>query len=177
MSINETLFWAKEIKSSIEHAIEAHINHYKEEKRALRYHDEKTPYVVHPIWCAMTLLTETKLSDDIRRLGYQALLWHDILEDTNLPLPDSTDQRVADLVHEMTFQDSDEEKIELWNKSDNVKLLKLYDKVSNLLDGTWMEPYKWNQSVDLTIRLAEEVFSKFGDLNIVKMARAICVHR
>ena len=57
-----------------------------------------------PIWCGMTLLTETRLPEEIRFTGYQALIWHDVLEDTNLPLPDGTDLEVIRLVQEMTYQ-------------------------------------------------------------------------
>ena len=53
------------------------------------------------------------------------------------------------------------------------KLLKLYDKVSNLLDGNWMKTEKWNIYVEHTLRLAGDVEHVYGTLNIVKIARAI----
>lgn len=40
------------------------------------------------------------------------------------------------IVKEMTFSSFAEEVELLWEQSDTAKLLKLYDKVSNLLDGT-----------------------------------------
>jgi hypothetical protein len=54
-----------------------------------------------------------------------------------------------------------------------IRALKLYDKVSNLLDGKWMKAEKWNIYVEHTLRLASEVEQLFGELNIVKIATAI----
>lgn len=71
----------------------------------------------------------------------------------------------------------DQERDELWSRSKEIKLLKLYDKVSNLLDGAWMKPDKWNVYVEHTKRLAVDVELGFGLLGIVKIARAIAVAR
>ena len=79
--------FSEELETSINHAILAHSKCPKTPKDATRFWDKTTPYVIHPIWSAMTLLTETSLSEEIRLTGYQALLWHDTLEDTTLPLP------------------------------------------------------------------------------------------
>ena len=65
----------------------------------------------------------------------------------------------------------------VWDRSDVCKLLKLYDKVSNLLDGAWMPKHKWNVYVDHTAKLARFVEGNFGELNIVKLARAMCVRK
>lgn len=172
-----TLEIAMDMKKAINHAIAAHMENPKSPEDAIRFWDKKTPYVVHPIWSGMTLLTETKLPEDIRIPGYQALIWHDVLEDTNLPLPDGTDDEVARLVSEMTFTSFREEQVLIWNKRDEVKLLKLYDKVSNILDASWMNDEKWNNLVDYTLKLRQLVLDTYGDLNIVKIAGAVCVRR
>jgi hypothetical protein len=175
---NETLRWAQELQSGIAHAISAHSEHGKSPNDAIRFHDRKTPYAVHPIWCATTLLAEPALDDNTRRVGYLALLWHDTLEDTNLPLPNSADRQVKDLVEQMTFASFDQETRDLWKRPPLVKLLKLYDKVSNLLDGTHMKDEKWNRYVDHTLRLMAEVVDVYGcDLNIVRIAGAIATRR
>ena len=168
---------AAEMSASILHAIRAHAEYPRRPKDAIRFWDKSTPYAVHPIWCAMTLLTETTLSEDIRSNGYQALLWHDILEDTKLPLPQDTRKEVETLVREMTFEDFDEEREKIWERSDTAKLLKLYDKVSNLLDGSWMSNEKWNTMVEHARKLAVFVSGKYGDLNILKIAASICKPR
>ncbi len=145
--------------------------------------DETTPYAIHPIWCAMTLLSETTLPVELREIGYQALLWHDLLEDTDLKkLPLDTPGGVRELVTEMTFKNFAEEMQKVWERSETTRLLRLYDKVSNLLDGTWMSDEKWNEYVTYTLKLTEQVEAMcgkngYGKLNIVKIARAICILR
>ena len=166
--------FSEELLNSINHAITAHSKYPNSPKDSIRYWDKATPYAIHPIWCAMTLLTETTLPENIRLDGYQALLWHDTLEDTNLPLPANTRQQVKTLVEEMTFDSFEQEMLDVWEKSNITKLLKLYDKVSNLLDGVWMNEQKLEQMKKYTRRLTEFVESAYGELNIVKFAKAIC---
>jgi hypothetical protein len=168
---------AEQINFSIQYAIKAHIDNPQTPDDAIRFWDKKTPYVVHPIWCGMTLLTETSLPEEIRFAGYLALIWHDVLEDTNLSLPDDTDDNVIRLVQEMTFKSFREEQEQIWEKRDVVKLLKLYDKVSNLLDAVWMKDDKWNNLVNYTLKLRQFVLETYGDLNIVKIAEAVCLPR
>jgi hypothetical protein len=168
---------AVQMNLSIQHTIDAHMNNPKSPDDSIRFWDKKTPYIVHPIWCGMTLLTETRLPEEIRFTGYQALLWHDVLEDTNLPLPEGTNLEVIRLVQEMTYQSFLEEQDHIWEQRDVVKLLKLYDKVSNLLDAVWMKDEKWNNLVDYNLRLKQFVLETYGDLNIVKIAGAMCIPR
>jgi len=52
MSLDETIAWYRELERAIGHAIAAHGDHWKTEKDVVRFHDRKTPYAVHPIWCA-----------------------------------------------------------------------------------------------------------------------------
>jgi ADP-ribose pyrophosphatase YjhB (NUDIX family) len=123
----------------------------------------------------MTILTEFKLSEDMRRVGALALLFHDVLEDTLAGLPDWCPSEVSSLVNEMTFASSAEEREKIWERSDQAKLLKLYDKVSNLLDGSKATPEKWNAAVEHALKLADFVEQTYGELNIVKLARAVCL--
>lgn len=168
----ETL--ADEILNSIQFMVNAHIHQPKTEKDTVRFWDNKTPYIVHPTWCAMTILTETTLPESLRYDGYQALLFHDIIEDTKVThLPDGTSDAVTHYVNEMTFNSFTEERENIWSKDKEVLLFKLYDKTSNLLDGTWMQEKKWNQYVDFTLQLTENVQSNYGELNIVKIAKGI----
>ncbi len=169
--------FADELLSSISHTITAHSKYPKTPEDAIRYWDNTTPYAIHPIWCAMTLLTETRLPEKIRYDGYLALLWHDILEDTNLPLPENTKIDVQKLVHEMTFDSFRDEQEKIASCSDTIKLLKLYDKVSILLDAVWMSDEKWNHLVEYTSGLCDFALQKHGELNIVKVAKAVCKPR
>lgn len=151
------------------HDAQARANH-----KRFRKWDGSSPYAIHPIWCAMTILTETSLSEDLRRDGAQALLLHDVLEDTTATLP-PVSERVRALVTEMTFKNSQEEMELIWTRSKECLLLKLYDKVSNLLDGSWMDARKRAVYIAYTGRLMSEVERHYGtDLNILRMARAVC---
>jgi len=153
--------------------IRAHASQANKPSKAVRKWDGKTPYSVHPIWCAMTLLMETTLSEEIRTLGAQALLLHDVLEDTTAGLPDDTPAEVRALVEGMTFESSDEEMELIWSRSLEIKLLKLYDKVSNLLDSSWMSPEKRNRYAAYLLRLCDDVEPHYKELNIIRIARAI----
>ena len=152
--------------------INAHSRPIKPSK-AVRKWDGQTPYSVHPIWCAMMILHETALPEDIRADGSQALLFHDVLEDTLAELPDYLSARVKELVSDMTFESSDEEMVKVWDKSIEVKLLKLYDKVSNLMDSSWMSEQKLKRYQEYTLKLAREVEMAYGMLNIIKLAESI----
>lgn len=142
------------------------------DKSARRW-DKKTPYSIHPIWCAMTLLHETSLPEDLRRDGSQALLYHDILEDTEWPLPSWLSTRVIKLVMDMTFESSQHEMKEIWNKPPEIRLFKLYDKTSNRMDGVWMDKEKREMYTEYSSRLCDDVEKNYGKLNITRIARAI----
>ena len=177
MNEEEIKAWSDNILKTIAHAHSAHSQYANTPDDMVRFHDRATPYFVHPIWCAATLLQEPSLPLALRKNGSVALLWHDTLEDTKLSLPIDTSDEIAQLVKYMTFASFDEERADLWNHSSEVRLLKLYDKVSNLLDGGWMKVQKWNVYVEHTLRLANDVEQKYGRLNIVKIARAIAETR
>lgn len=158
-----------------EWVIKAHTQYPRKPKMATRKWDGKTPYHIHPSWCATTLLTETSLPEDLRQDGALALLYHDVLEDTNLGLPPWLSARVHSLILDMTFYGGSQEEMEkIWGKSSEVKLLKLYDKVSNLMDGAWMSAEKREEYVKYTLRLCKDVEDHFGaGLTITKIAKAI----
>jgi hypothetical protein len=123
----------------------------------------------------MTILTESRLPEDLRVRGAWALLFHDILEDTDAALPVGTPVEVVSLVREMTFEGSDEEMRLVWDRSRECRLLKLYDKVSNMLDGSCFSGDKLERMRLHCLKLADYVDLEFGSgLNIVRLARAVC---
>lgn len=171
----DTTLVAQQIVDSVSFAKQAHIDSPISPLDAVRFHDHSTPYIVHPIWCAMTILTETTLDEALRLSGYQALMWHDVLEDTHAELPANVSDTVRELIQEMSFESFAVEKELVWQRSKIVRLLKLYDKTSNLLDGSHFSSEKWNAYVQFTQSLITDVDSNFGLLNIVKIARSIAV--
>lgn len=177
MNLTLTRAYAAELGAAIDHAIRAHTLFPNTPRDAVRIWDQQTPYVIHPIWCATTILAEPRLGADLRYPGAIALLWHDTLEDTQLPLPEDCRPMVRDLVQEMTFANLDEEFERLWERSDTTKLLKLYDKVSQFLDGIWLSDKRWGQLVQHTRRLEQFVAATYGELNIVKLSRTLAQPR
>lgn len=162
----------KDLAELIEFVIRAHDEHAREPRKRFRKWDTGTPYAIHPIWCAMTLLTETSLPQTVRKDGARALLLHDILEDTTAELPERV--YVHNLVAEMTFESFEEEHELVWQRSELCILLKLYDKVSNLMDMNWRTG-KHDLYIQYTRRLCEVVKARWGILNIVRIAEAIAV--
>jgi (p)ppGpp synthase/HD superfamily hydrolase len=161
------------LSALISFAVDAHRDSATKPSKAVRKWDGKTPYGIHPTWCAMTLLTETTISEELRITGAQALLLHDVLEDTTAVLPEGTPAAVRKLVEEMTFEGSDEEMEHIWSRSLECKLLKLYDKVSNLLDAAWMTAEKRSRYAAYLAKLCDAVEPTYGRLNIIRIARAI----
>ncbi|HLC74090.1 MAG TPA: hypothetical protein VJH20_05655 [Candidatus Nanoarchaeia archaeon] len=158
----------------IEYIIDAHTNFATKPSKAIRKWDGQTPYYMHPIWCATTLATETTLDEKTREEGIQVLLYHDVLEDTTKELPEHLTSRVKELINHMSFSGgSAQEMEEIWTKPIEVKLYKIYDKVSNLLDGTWMDSEKRAKYEDYTKKLCEEVIKEYKKLNILSIAREV----
>jgi len=162
------------LQDHINYVIDAHTHHSKKPSKAYRKWDGKTPYFIHPAWCAMTISTETELEQKTREEGILTLLYHDILEDTTKELPSELDSRIKYLVNEMTFSGGNEQEMkEIWSKPNEIKLYKLYDKVSNLLDASWMDAEKLKRYRDYTYGLAHEVEAQYGNLNIHKLANGL----
>lgn len=157
----------------IEYIITSHALNPVKPGKAFRKIDGQTPYSVHPIWCATALLHEQALPLELRWNGAQALFLHDILEDTTASLPELVSDEVTSMVMDMTYDNTDHEMVEVWSKPIEIKLLKLYDKVSNLLDASWMTPERFAQYASYTNTLADVVEEAYGRLAIVKMARAV----
>lgn len=168
---------AKSIVDGVAFTKYAHIDSALSPEDAVRFHDRSTPYIVHPIWCSMTIMTETMLDGSVRLNGYLALMWHDVLEDTHAQLPDDVSDEVRELIQGMTFASFAVEKEMVWQRSALVRLLKLYDKVSNLLDGSHMSETKWNAYVEFTRLLIADVEQTYGQLNIVKIAKSIAIKK
>ncbi len=164
---------ADDLSSLVIYTFLAHAEKPTKSSKAVRKWDGKTPYGIHPTWCAMTLLAETTLPEDLRNTGAQALLLHDILEDTTAGLPKGVSQEVRELVEGMTFASSDEEMELVWSRSREIKLLKLFDKTSNLLDASWMTREKSARYGAYLLRLCDAVEPHYDGLNIVRIARAI----
>lgn len=155
------------------YVIEAHTQRIKRSAHATRMWDKKTPYYLHPIWCASAIRFETNLPEEIRINGSQALLYHDILEDTEAELPEWLSQDVKSMVQDLTFTSSEDEWLHLWERDKVTRLLKLYDKTNNIIDGIWMEPERKQQHLTHLRRLCKDVRNNYGELTITRFARIL----
>lgn len=164
-----------ELEDHIRYVIASHRDKAKESSMRFRKHDGETPYGIHPVWCGLTILSELSLPKELRYNGALALLYHDFPEDTFAELPDELPEIVTHWISQMTFYGgSVQEMRDIWNKETEVKLFKLYDKVSNTLDGIWMDAEKRKVHNAYLSKLAELAEETYGNLNIVKIARAVC---
>ncbi len=150
--------------------------HFEKVKNSSQHYDLKAPAWMHSVWCATMIMHEIALltSGEIRSYSL-VLLYHDILEDTVAGLPNwINDQKIIDLLKHMTFSGgSKQEMQEIWDKPKEVRLMKLFDKVSNLLDGAWMNEEKATAYKEYVHRLADDVEKNYGELNIVRIARTL----
>lgn len=133
--------------------------------------NKSLPYGVHPLWCALTMLTEP-LQDELKYKYALALIYHDVVEDTKGDLS-CIPIKVRSLVKDLTFDNFDDEKANLFDKSNEILLLKLYDKVHNLLDGHWMSIEKYKDYVEHTRQIYRTVKNNYPNLNIIKLAYSI----
>lgn len=156
------------------YVMNAHTNFARKESKKYRKFDGKTPYYFHPFWCATTIASETNLDERIREKGTKVLLYHDLPEDTKLDLPKWLSFEEIYDIEDMTFENGfKQESEEIWEKADRIKLYKLYDKTSNLLDAAWMSDEKKELYLKYTSKLCEEAEKNYGELNITKMFKGV----
>lgn len=153
----------------------AYTAHQEKSTRDPYRQDGKLPFVVHPLWCALTLLEDNRVPFAERKIGYQALLLHDVLEDTSAGLPDFISPEVAQLVQEMTYQTWEEEQAAVLTKSPLLKLMKLIDKTATMYDeamskGGDKKKREWKTLVE---KLVVDVEAHYGHVRVVTLAKAI----
>lgn len=163
-----------ELEKHIRRIWDAHDKQATARINRVRLWDKETPYAMHPIWCATTLLSETSLPVSIRFDGATALLYHDVLEDTTSDLKKDLSPKIIAWIEAMTFKGGFDEEVEvLFDRPKEVRLLKLYDKTSNLMDGVWMPADLREKYITLTKRLLKDVQKEYGELNITKIADSV----
>ena len=164
---------ATRLVSVLTHVILTHANEPIKPEKAFRKCDGKTPASIHPILCAMLLLHETSLSEEIREKGWETLASHDIFEDTGGALTQEATEEIIRLVTGMTFKNNVEEMERVWERGSEIILYKLYDKFSNLLQDSVLAEEKRPRYYEYILKLCEEVEKTYGELDIVTVARAI----
>ncbi|MBD3281573.1 hypothetical protein GF391_02395 [Candidatus Uhrbacteria bacterium] len=150
-----------------------HANCPRESGNINRNWDQKTPFVSHPIWCACTIITEQKLSEERRHNGALVLLYHDIIEDTMGNLPPNLPEEVMLDIKRMTHHQGSSQWEDIKHKPKRVRLYKLYDKTHNFLDPLHLTENTRQCRVNTLQYLLEDVRSNFGELNITRIAASM----
>jgi (p)ppGpp synthase/HD superfamily hydrolase len=166
----------------ITYAAKAHQENLGEfgKKRRKLSNGSENPYITHPLWCAMMIVLEPKLDEKTRVAGAYALLFHDVLEDTTLPLPADLPENIKLLVQKMTVPKEAQYNFSGWEKEKqtilklpvSIQLLKLYDKTATLYDEALKEE-RFPEWMDVVEKLAQNVQKEYGKLRIVSLAQAI----
>jgi len=161
---------SEEFKKLLDFAFDAY-QHHNTSGQAYRQ-DGNVPYMTHPLWCSLMLLADTRIPREERERGAKALILHDILEDTDLPLPEWVPKDVADLVKEMTFENSEHALREAASKPIHVKLLLLVDGLSSMYEEhvSPQRRARWKAAV---MQATEEVEEHYGNIRIVQVAKSI----
>ncbi len=160
----------EDLKRLIDYVYDAHQNHntkhdYRQKGRV--------PFFTHPLWCALTLLNDQRIPFEDRVIGYQALLLHDVLEDTSVGIPDFVSQQVKDLVNQMTHGTWEEEQ-KLENKSPLVILMKLHDKLSSMYDeSVRADPVRRKEWRQLLECLLVETKKYYPEARIIPIVESI----
>jgi len=105
------------------------------------------------------------------------------LEDTTKSIPDwligapyhSRKPNILAAVEDMSFEHgSYQEMKEIWDKSKEIRLFKLYDKVHNALDlDKWMRPERQRIYKEYVRTLTQDVETNYGELAIMRIAQGI----
>lgn len=169
------MFDCDTLQTMLNYAIQAHSRLAKNENKRYRKFDHKTPYAIHPIWCALTMMHEISIPESIRTIYVQALLFHDVLEDTNASLPDYLSEQTKKLVQEMTFASSQEEHdlIISGKMRPEIMFLKLYDKISNYMHTDPNDEARQIRYREKISILYDSVSKHFPKVYILKIAREL----
>ncbi|MFH0952458.1 MAG: hypothetical protein V1838_04730 [Patescibacteria group bacterium] len=135
------------------------------------------PFCSHPMFGALLLLHDIKLPYELRKLGFRVLMRHDIKEDTGYPLSEAnTDPPALRYVDMMTHNTWQEEMDSTPGKPIEVKLFKLIDKISTIMDYdmvTGQGEEKARQWLSYAKQLLKEVQAYYGECDTVVIARAV----
>lgn len=162
-----------ELAQHIQVVITQHTLSAKKPENATRIWDGKTPFAIHPVWCALTILTEQRLTEKTRRKGALTLLYHDLYEDTDSNLPRNLPLEVIAAIRNMTFPNGSPNWRDISRLAPDLRLFKLYDKTSNLMDPFERQAYELRNQQLLVRLLIDDVLQNYGELNITKLASAL----
>ncbi len=163
-------------------AIAAHTQNPLTPDLAFRKFDGRTLVALHAVQCATTIVQEMALPEELRDLGFQVLLFHDVKKYTTAGYPVSLSEPARHLVEEMTFGSTEEETERIWQCSPECRLFMLFAKLGNLWDdAAWMDHEARVRYLAYVLRLADVVEQEQGELGkqlrIIPVIRCLCKFR
>ena len=134
--------------------------------------DGKVPYIFHPLWCASVLINDTKIPIKEREVGAKSLILHDVLENTDLELPDWVDNEVKEAVEKLTFDKDEIIMKEILTMNHFIKLLFLTDLLSSMYERqvSRLKRKPWKLLIKLILR---DVKKNYGNIRIVQIGNTI----
>lgn len=160
MSLPDTAWsWAKELM----HVALLHQERAVSNRGRVRSHDLCTPFAVHPLQCALAVLSEPKLDGELRVKLFDVLLHHELEVQTGIK-PDFLPLPIQEMIRSMRCLSRGELG---WSAPPEIRLAKLYSLTFNVLDGEIQS----ESFTDFLGRLVQDAETEFGQLNIVDMGR------
>lgn len=161
---------SEELKKYLDFAYSAYQEHNEIDNILRR--ESHIPPLLHPLWCASMLITDTQVPYEQRELGFKVLLLHDVLEDTSLELPKWVSPEVREAVQELTFDNFEQAVKEYPKKSSFIKLMFLYEKLASMYDSSVKE-YHRSEWKEFILEAVDEIEKEYGNIRIVQIGKAI----
>lgn len=161
----------EELRKYLKFLLDAHEKHDTTSKEIFRQKG-RTPYPTHPIFAAQSVLVDRRVPWEERRLGYYALLLHDVLENTSLELPDWVEEEVKKRVELLTFNEgTKEEKLRaLETRPIYIKYLVLADTLSNMYEEHISE-HNRDTVMKIVRYLIDELSEQYRDSTVVALVK------
>lgn len=159
-------------------------NSFDEEPAWLReMRRDSVPYLVYPVWAAMTILTEMALPKRLRVLGFYTLMFQHLIGTDGSIEPIAVPQignwgvtMVNMFGKKMAFVSLEEEVDVAPTLPRTVQLFLLYEKISYLMGTLKMSRGDAKRYLNLVRALTNNVEERFGTLNIVLFSRVLQSH-
>ncbi|MBI5654110.1 hypothetical protein HZC53_00430 [Candidatus Uhrbacteria bacterium] len=131
-------------------------------RQGVRSHDLHTPFAVHPLQCALAVLSEPALDGELRVKLFDVLLHHELEAQTGIK-PDFLPLPIQEMIRSLRCLSHGDLG---WSAPPEIRLCKLYSLTFDVMDG--QAPTTQHLLIEA---LVEDVENSFGGLNITQTAR------